>query len=86
MADETSERRDGPTPNGGVYSVANFLDAEGKPCPKAEAIGMEILEYDADDRCVGRTYLAKSADDATPAPDAWLGGAAGTDAEGAADA
>lgn len=60
MADEmTSERVEGPTPNGGTYSVANFLDKDGAPCPKAEAVGMEILEFDGDDRCVGRTYLNK---------------------------
>lgn len=69
---QTSERVDGPTPNGGVRSVANFLDAEGRPCPKAEAVGMEIMEYDADDQVVGRTYLAKQTD-GPPAPDAWIG-------------
>jgi hypothetical protein len=53
----TSERHDGPTPNGGAYSVANFLDGERRPCPKADAVYIEILEYDESDNNVGRTWL-----------------------------
>ncbi len=37
MTGETFERIDGPTPNGGAYVVANFLDADGKPTTKAKA-------------------------------------------------
>ncbi len=57
MPDETSERHDGPTPNGGTHSVANWLDAERKPCPKDRAVHAEIIEYDADDEQVARTWL-----------------------------
>ena len=56
--DPTSERHDGPTPNGGVYSIAHFLK-DGKPVPKADATAMEIIEFDADGRQVHRTYLTK---------------------------
>jgi hypothetical protein len=61
---ETSERVDEPTPNGGVYSIANFMDAGGSPCPKSDAVAMEILEFDGADQCVGRTYLTKGGTDA----------------------
>lgn len=61
MADDTSERHDGPTPNGGAYSVANFLDAERKPCPKDRAKFIEIMEYDANDEVVARTWLETDA-------------------------
>jgi hypothetical protein len=76
---QTSERVDRPTPNGGAYSVANFLDSQGRPCPKAQAVGMEIMEFDAADQCVGRTYLAQT-DNGPPAPDAWIGESSTADA------
>jgi hypothetical protein len=69
MADDvTSERIDAPTPNGGAYSVANFRDKDGAPCPKVDAVGVEILEFDAEDQCVGRTYLDRGA-----GGDSWMG-------------
>lgn len=58
-ADETKEEREGPTPNGGVRSVAYFRDEGGRPCPKREAAGTEIVEYDASGNAVFRTYLQK---------------------------
>lgn len=39
-------RIDGPTPNGGVYSIAYFR-GDGS---------MEIVEFDADDVAIFRTY------------------------------
>lgn len=66
MAGETEERIDGPTPNGGTYSVAYFRDAEGNRCGKAEAASTEILEYDADDQCVGRTYMERAGEQPDP--------------------
>jgi hypothetical protein len=56
-AEPTSERIDGLTPNGGVASVAYFLDAAGQPCAKAEAVSMEIHELDATGAVIYRTYL-----------------------------
>lgn len=58
-ADPTVERREGPTPNGGAYSVAYFYDDARKGVPKDEATGMEIVEFDAQDREIHRTYLTK---------------------------
>ncbi len=55
--EQTSERVDGATPNGGVYAVANFLDGDRSPTSKAGAVFVEILEFDEDDENVGRTWL-----------------------------
>lgn len=55
-ADETSERIAGPTPNGGAYSVANYLDADRNPCPKSEAALIEILEFDEDGDSIFQTW------------------------------
>lgn len=47
MAAKEPERREGPTPNGGAYSIAYFRDNGD----------MEIVEFDANDREIFRTYL-----------------------------
>jgi hypothetical protein len=52
-----SERRAGPTPNGGVESVAYYLDAGGQPAEKADAARVRIVEYDAEGRVVFTTHL-----------------------------
>ena len=59
-----SERTEGPTPNGGIRSVANFLDAEMRPCLKAEAVHIEILEHDKDGVNIARTWLERPKDEA----------------------
>jgi hypothetical protein len=56
---ETSERIDEPTPNGGAYSVAYFTDKAGLPCAKADAEDILIVEYDADDDAIHRTYMGR---------------------------
>jgi hypothetical protein len=58
----TSERIDGPTPGGGTYVIAHFLDAERRPCPKAQARYAEVYEYDASGVNVGRTWLEMGGD------------------------
>lgn len=50
------ERADGPTPNGGDYSEAIWLDADSEPCSKELAVHVEITEYKRDGTVVGRTY------------------------------
>jgi hypothetical protein len=62
----TSEEQVGPTPNGGVRSVANFLDGERNPTTKANAVYMEILEYDEADKNVGRTWMEAGRDEQPP--------------------
>jgi hypothetical protein len=46
MAAKPPERHDFPTPNGGVYAIAYFHD-DGS---------MEIVEFDANDEEIHRTY------------------------------
>ena len=52
----TSQRVDGPTPHGGVASVANFMDADGRPVEKNRAVKVEIFELDAAGNSIHRTY------------------------------
>jgi hypothetical protein len=54
--DATSERTDGPTPNGGAYAVVHWRDADGNPTTKGRAVTAEIHEYAADGREIARTY------------------------------
>lgn len=62
-ADVTSERIDGPTPAGGAYAAANFLDAEMTPCSKDKAAHIEILEFDQAGNNIARTWLERSEPD-----------------------
>lgn len=52
----TSRRVDGPTPNGGASSKAFFQDDEGNPVEEEQATRVEIVEYDAEQKVIGRTY------------------------------
>jgi hypothetical protein len=63
---DTHERTEGPTPSGGAYAIAYFRDKLGNPCPKAEAAGIEVVEFDARDRAIFRTYMTRP--DATDVP------------------
>jgi hypothetical protein len=51
------EEKSGPTPNGGVKSIAYFLDADRKPTDKTKAVFIEIYEYDEHGTEVFRTHL-----------------------------
>lgn len=51
-----SRRKDGPTPNGGTYSVVYFLDDSGELVDEAEATNVELVEFDAEGSQVFRTY------------------------------
>lgn len=44
----TQECRNGPTPAGGAYSIATFLDDAFNPVPEADATQVSISELDAD--------------------------------------
>ncbi len=46
MTAKPPERHDGPTPNGGAYSIA-YHHANGS---------MEIVEFDAKDKVIAKTY------------------------------
>jgi hypothetical protein len=56
QGDLTQERHNGPTPNGGVYSIGYFSDADYKPVPKELAVYVEIHEFNEDGQCIYRTY------------------------------
>jgi len=55
-ADPTTERIDGPTPNGGVASIAYFLDDDRQSVPRSRATQVEIVEVDAKGDIVFRTH------------------------------
>lgn len=50
-----SERAEGPTPNGGAYSMAFYYDDNGNPAPKSEATRCNIIEFDENDNFVNET-------------------------------
>ena len=54
----TEERREGKTPNGGVYSVAYYYDKDYTPVDKARATQMKIIEYSAEGNDLHRTYAS----------------------------
>lgn len=52
----TSERKDGPTPNGGAYSIAYFQNEKGEATTKDKATRMEIVEFSKAGIELHRTY------------------------------
>jgi hypothetical protein len=59
MAEKTSDRVDGETPNGGAYTILYYQDDQGNPTTKAKATAIEAIEFDAQDNQIFRTYLTK---------------------------
>lgn len=54
----TQERIEGgDLPNGGVYAIAYYQDADGTPVEKGQAVRVEIFEYDSDDKPISYTVL-----------------------------
>ena len=49
------ERVDGATPNGGDYSIAYYYDEQNRPCKKAVAYLVNIVEYTKDGEYVNST-------------------------------
>ena len=47
------------TPNGGVFSVAFYTDANGVSVSKDEAMNMEIHECDENGNSIYRTYMKR---------------------------
>lgn len=62
----TTERFEGPTPNGGVASEIFYQDESGQPVPKELATRCEIVELDADGNQVARTYGTLSPPESPP--------------------
>lgn len=63
---ETRQRTEGPTPNGGQYAVAYFRDAQGNPCARDQAQGIEVIEYDKDGNAIFRTYMERLGSEGVP--------------------
>lgn len=51
-----TETSNNPTPSGGDYSVAYYYDENGKPCVKAEAYRVNIIEYMKNGTRINETY------------------------------
>ena len=56
----TQERRNGPTPHGGAYSIAYYRGRDGSPVPKDQATAVELVEFTESGDQVFRTYLEKT--------------------------
>lgn len=56
MLDETKERTEGPTPNGGTYAIAFFRDDQGNDVPKLQATNVIVVEYNSKDEPIFRTH------------------------------
>ncbi len=53
----TSERIDGATPHGGVYTIAHYRDDDLRPVEKEDATQLELVEYGSDDQPLFQTFL-----------------------------
>ena len=42
----------GKTPHGGVKMVGYFFDKDGMPCKEEDAVTVQVIEYDENDRQV----------------------------------
>lgn len=51
-----TEKREGKTVNGGDYSIAYYYDNDGRPCVKAKAKKVNIVEYLNDGSRVNECY------------------------------
>ena len=54
------EVNDGPTKNGGAFSVSYFFDEKFNPIEKEKASNIIVHEYDSKNRSLFREYLSKS--------------------------
>jgi len=52
----TSERRDGPTPNGGDYSEIFYFDDDGNSVDKTEATKAVVKEYKNDGTVINEIF------------------------------
>jgi hypothetical protein len=52
----TTKTIPGPTPAGGTYSTAYFLNDAGKLVDEKDATQVNIVEFDKDGKQINRTY------------------------------
>jgi len=55
-----AERVEGPTPAGGAYAVAVFMDEDGAEVGKAEATRVKVVEYDSSGARLAETHAVLS--------------------------
>ena len=60
------ERKDFPTPAGGAYVVADYLDADMQPIDKRRATRVRVVEYAADGSVVHTTVATMSPSEPLP--------------------
>ncbi len=53
----TSERLEGPTPNGGAYGMIYYFDDNNNAVTKENATKAMGCEYDKDDNMINETWL-----------------------------
>lgn len=51
-----TERADGPTINGGAYSIAYYYDQQGNPCRREDAASVNIIEFSKEGMRINETY------------------------------
>ena len=54
----TEQRMDGPTPNGGAYSIIYYQNADGGSTSKDKAQKAEIVEFSSSGKQIFRTYMS----------------------------
>lgn len=52
----TEERIEGPLDGGADYAIVYYQDDKGEPAEKDVAVRAEIVEFDAADEVISRTY------------------------------
>lgn len=53
-----TKRKEGPTPNGGAYSVIVYLNGEGEAVDKEQATRAEVVEFNRRGEAIFRTYAS----------------------------
>ena len=54
------KKLDGPTPNGGKYTILYFYDRNGEKTTEKNAVNINAIEYDEEDNVLRTTYLVKA--------------------------
>ena len=58
----TSEKKVGPTPNGGEYSIIYYMDEDNNIVDKEKATKARGCEFDKDDNMICETWLVLKKD------------------------
>lgn len=59
----THRRIDDPDlPNGGLYAILYFRDADGSPVEEKDAVRIEVFEYNANGKPIAITFIDVNGD------------------------